>query len=409
TVETIVIDEMESYKDEEFFEIWATWIDGFDDPGNNGAVVGANPALGDFSPESSIVHGGAQSLPFHYDNGAAPLSEATRTFDTPMDWTAHGVQSLVLYFQGTSTNTGGNFYIKVNDTKVAYDGDAGSLMRGGWNKWVILLGDLPGVNLADVRSLTLGVDGGGTGVVYVDDITLTPVGQRDLVVPTEPLGGPVLHLPFDGDYQDASGNGRHGTPMGIPDPPFEAGNQGQAVSFDGIGQYVEITGYLGIVADRTDPDNPVQQPFSVSCWLKTLEDGEMVTWGSRDAAPVGGQYSTFRLNGGSLRAEHGNGNLRGNTTVNDGEWHHAALTVIEGGNLRDGQTTLYVDGRADSTFSGSGNIYNLTAEASVSIGRRASHEDRYFFGSIDEVAIYDRHLSAAEVAWLAGRTAPFDR
>ena len=46
----------------------------------------------------------------------------------------------------------------------------------------------------------------------------------------------------------------------------------------------------------------------------------------------------------------------------DGEWHHAALTVIERGNLQDGQTTLYVDGRADSTFSGSGNIYNLTAE-----------------------------------------------
>ena len=74
-----------------------------------------------------------------------------------------------------------------------------------------------------------------------------------------------------------------------------------------------------------------------------------------------------------------------------------------------GQTTLYVDGMADSTFSGSDNIHNLTADASVSIGRRASHEDRYFPGSLDEVAIYDRALSAAEVAYLAGRTGTFER
>ncbi|MCH8219073.1 MAG: hypothetical protein IH892_20120, partial [Planctomycetes bacterium] len=37
TQESIVVDAMESYKDEEFFEIWATWIDGFEGPANNGA------------------------------------------------------------------------------------------------------------------------------------------------------------------------------------------------------------------------------------------------------------------------------------------------------------------------------------------------------------------------------------
>ncbi|MCH7919408.1 MAG: LamG domain-containing protein, partial [Planctomycetes bacterium] len=105
TVASIAIDDMESYKDEEFLEIWATWIDGFDDPANNGAIVGAVPSLGDFSPETDRVHGGSQSLPLHYDNSTAAQSEATRTFDTPMDWTQHGVASLVLYFQGSSTNT----------------------------------------------------------------------------------------------------------------------------------------------------------------------------------------------------------------------------------------------------------------------------------------------------------------
>ena len=409
TVEAITVDNMESYKDEEFLEIWATWVDGFEDPANNGALVGANPIGADFSPETGTVHGGSQSLPIHYDNSAAAQSEATRTFATSQDWTRHGVQSLVLYFHGSGINTGGTFYLKINDTKVAYDGDTASLMRGGWNKWVILLDDLAGVDLSNVRSLTLGVEGAGGGVVYVDDITLTPAGQRDLITPTEPGGGLVLHLPFDGDYQDASGSGLHGTPMGGINPPFEAGHMGQAVTFDGVDQYVEITGYLGIVADRTDPDNPVQRPFSVSCWVKAFGNGEIVTWGSGDGAPVGGQYSTFRIDVGTLRAEHGNGNLRGNTPVNDGEWHHAALTVIEGANLQNEQTTLYVDGSADSTFSGSNNIYNITAGASVNIGRSASRGDRYLPGSLDDVRIYDRALSAGEVAGLAGRMQPFDR
>jgi hypothetical protein len=135
----------------------------------------------------------------------------------------------------------------------------------------------------------------------------------------------------------------------------------------------------------------------------------MVTWGSSDGAPTGGQYCTFRIDGGSLRTEHGDGNLRGNTLCNDGQWHHGAVTVVEGGNLRVPQTLLYIDGQADTTFSGSDNVYNVTADADVSIGRRASHDDRYFQGSIDEVRIYDRALTAEDVAWLAGRVNPFDK
>jgi len=83
------------------------------------------------------------------------------------------------------------------------------------------------------------------------------------------------------------------------------------------------------------------------------------------------------------------------------------LSVAEGANLRIPQNQLFVDGRADS-FLASGNdqnSYNITADADVSIGQRASHGDRFFVGSIDEVRIYDRALSPAEIAGLTGRTA----
>ncbi|MCH7921299.1 MAG: hypothetical protein IIC50_25425, partial [Planctomycetes bacterium] len=104
TADAIVIDDMESYRDAEFLEIWATWIDGFGDEANNGSLVGANPGVGDFSPESTIVHGDDQSLPIHYDNSAAAQSEATRTFAASQDWTRAGVTQLVVWLYGAAGN-----------------------------------------------------------------------------------------------------------------------------------------------------------------------------------------------------------------------------------------------------------------------------------------------------------------
>ena len=91
------------------------------------------------------------------------------------------------------------------------------------------------------------------------------------------------------------------------------------------------------------------------------------------------------------------------------EWHHGALVVQEGANLRVPNTTLYIDGLADGVNAGDDDLYNLTPGVDVSIGRRATSGDRYFPGAIDEVRIYDRALTDAEIAWLAGRTQPFDK
>lgn len=48
----------------------------------------------------------------------------------------------------------------------------------------------------------------------------------------------VAHWPFDGDYNDYSGNGHHGTPSG--DPEFVTGVSGQALNLDGDGDYVTV-------------------------------------------------------------------------------------------------------------------------------------------------------------------------
>ncbi len=199
------------------------------------------------------------------------------------------------------------------------------------------------------------------------------------------------YWPLDGNTLDASGNGRDGTLVGDADwaaDPYVEGAVGQAIFFDGMG-YVNIDDYKGISSI-----DGVQQEFSISNWFRTTGDGEMVTWGTS----AGRTRLTWRVNGGRLRTEHGAGNLRGNTYVDDGEWHHGALVVTEGANLRVPNTLLYLDGAPDSTFSGSDNPYELGEGADVSIGRRADNDSRYFPGSIDEVYIFSRTMSDEQVA-----------
>ncbi len=87
TANFLVIDDFESYNDFDppdpnSNRIFDKWIDGFGTT-TNGALVG-----NDMPPyaEQTIVHGGAQSMPYFYDNNNK-TSEATLTLIHPRDWT----------------------------------------------------------------------------------------------------------------------------------------------------------------------------------------------------------------------------------------------------------------------------------------------------------------------------------
>ena len=91
------VDDFEDYNDYPPDEIFSTWIDGYE-VATNGALVG-----NDTFPfaEQSIVHSGAQSMPYFYDNsGTANYSEAERTFSPAQDWTRENVKALSLWFKG---------------------------------------------------------------------------------------------------------------------------------------------------------------------------------------------------------------------------------------------------------------------------------------------------------------------
>jgi hypothetical protein len=110
-------------------------------------------------------------MPLFYDNTDVSTSEAELAL--AQDWSASGIKTLMLHFQGAAGNSG-LLYIKINGTKVPYPGDTGDIAGSDWLQWSV---DLPtlGVDLSQVASLVIGIEGAGaTGVVYFDDIELHP-------------------------------------------------------------------------------------------------------------------------------------------------------------------------------------------------------------------------------------------
>jgi len=175
----LLIDDFESYTNDSPNRLFQAWIDGagfsadeFFPKGNagngSGALVGYDPLSGNIT-ETRIVHGGGQSMPLAYDNTAAPkFSEAERTFTPAQNWTVEGVTTLLVHFRGIPDNKG-QLYVKINGTKVLYQGDAADIAGTKWVAWNIDLAST-GVSLTSIRTLTIGIDGGETGTLYIDDI-----------------------------------------------------------------------------------------------------------------------------------------------------------------------------------------------------------------------------------------------
>ena len=189
TRDYLMVDDFESYNDIPAEEggnpVYLTWVDGFDNPATNGSTIGY---FIPFEPtmESEIIHGGDLSVPFLYDNNMK-FSEVVRTFDPAQDWTKHGIKVLSLYFHGDPQNSVEQMYVKVNGSRILYDGDPADIKptdiehmeRGMWKLWNIDLAAL-GVDLQNITELAIGfgdennLTAGGSGVVFFDDIRLYP-------------------------------------------------------------------------------------------------------------------------------------------------------------------------------------------------------------------------------------------
>lgn len=386
TADSIVVDDFESYTDDEGGEIFTTWADGWQID-ENGSLVGYGE-----SPfaEQTIVHGGGQSMPLSYENTNSTMtSETTRTFDGAQDWTKAAVTTLTLYFRGVAGNaTNVPLWVKVTDqsnksAKVTFSGDAGVLAEPAWTEWDIPLSSFSGVSLARVKSITIGLGPGmGAGELFIDDIQLYPA-REPVVLPPAVLVG---HWKLDGNAQDSSGNANNGTLVGSP-VWATAGRIGGALTLDGIDDYVNCGN--GESLNITDT-------ITLAAWVKTDDSGNSehnpyVVKGDQSYAlkhNSGNTLEFFIYDGGWYAV-----NSEVLTADFNGAWHHVAGTY-------DGvQLKLYLDGVLVNSALHTGAISSTTYD--VNIGRDAQNTDRLYDGLIDDVRIYHGVLPTSEIVKLA--------
>ncbi|MHC4535451.1 MAG: hypothetical protein ACYS6K_15980 [Planctomycetota bacterium] len=134
---------------------------------------------------------GNNSIKFELQNQFEPyFTEATRTFESPQDWTAHGVEALSLSFVGEHENYEHLMYLILEDTvgqslKVEHP-FTHAIQSDTWRIWTFTLSQFSdaGVDLSSVKKCTIGfgdgTDSGQTGddrdIVFIDDINLCPAG-----------------------------------------------------------------------------------------------------------------------------------------------------------------------------------------------------------------------------------------
>jgi len=197
----LCLDDFEQY-DDNCKRIFFTWQDGLGHNGGNDIDNCAVPAFngnGTMSiignstapfAERSVVHSGSQSMPYLYDNTYRPFHcEASITDMTlARNWTQGGANALSLYIRGGELDQGqaqtdpDPLYIVVSDAPgqvvIVDHPDPDAVLSPDWQAWIIPLSRFSSLDLANIRTMTLGIGdrdkqrSGNRGIFYVDDICL---------------------------------------------------------------------------------------------------------------------------------------------------------------------------------------------------------------------------------------------
>jgi len=196
--------------------------------------------------------------------------------------------------------------------------------------------------------------------------------------------GLVSYWTFDNvagkKVEDDWGN-NDGTIVGAPQTVD--GKIRKALKFDGSDDNINM--------GNPDDLNFGEGGYSIEAWIKTNNDGPIIT--KMQSSNERGWYN--RVADGKLhnRLQVDNGNSGESTSnVSDDNWRHT-LTVID---REGGRQQVYIDGTLEGNPQIADVVGSVSSERDVVIG--SYHDGQvYFNGIIDEVRIYNRALSEAEV------------
>jgi len=196
----------------------------------------------------------------------------------------------------------------------------------------------------------------------------------------------VLYYSFDADeagtVKDDSGNGHHGVLRSARWTPD--GYKGGAYVFHGSSSFIEAI-----------PPPTQAGSLSVAAWIRTTQMVHGQRWIVTRSPWQHGAWQLMIANGKGAAEFDSGGMFIGQRTVTDGQWHHLVAVYDDSTCER----LLYVDGELDATDKTKGRFRENANP--IQIGKRADMAP-CFVGTIDEVMLFNRALSAEEVRQLCG-------
>jgi hypothetical protein len=191
---------------------------------------------------------------------------------------------------------------------------------------------------------------------------------------------------------DASGNGRTGTLVTDDDATNKAiiGQQQLALGLDGTVDHVMV------------PDSPgldLSGDFTLSAWIhpNTLAVGyqALISKSSSPTRPPSLWLLDDRV---EIWFSPGGGQAMSTATLVTGAWQHVAATFEDGAD----EIRIYIDGTLDSVTNGVTDTPDIGDQPLV-FGQRGD-SNFYYNGGIDEVMVWNRALTALEIADIYGAT-----
>lgn len=211
-----------------------------------------------------------------------------------------------------------------------------------------------------------------------------------------PTLGLVAYYPFNGNANDMSGNGNHGTGLnGVSLAPDRNNTPNSAYYFDGSDDYITVPASATL-------NTILQSGNATFCgWVKTVNNwnGNM---GAHIFCKPNGYNLHYRLlvggSGASFQIEtqfiNPSFNLYGNTNWN-------FFVGVKNGNVG----LFYLNGQLIYSGAFVTDQWATDLSAPLEIGRDAHGPIEYTNGYIDDIAIYNRALSPSEVQQLYTSTA----
>ena len=321
-------------------------------------------------------------------------------------------------------NNGGTDYLsaEISDGTDTYSAiGTTNLSSTGWHQFSIVWDDSTGLSiyldgkldgsttssttsinsLANALAFRIGAES-DAGVPFdgkIDNITLygRALSANEVstlyqtAVPIQPVDtGLVGHWTFDGndvdwgnastEIKDISGNGNHGDAVGLTTTSAVRGKLGQALSFNGTGDYVGFSS--SIIGTGT---------YTLCLWVNM--DPTVAYEGLISNYPFYFYFASSTTTEGSLAlSDDGTMTSAWSGSVTTNAWHHVCFLRKSGGTA-----TFYVDSTLSGTPDQSAGSPSVPVNWTT-IGQDGAGGNWWFDGKMDDVRIYNRELSEAEIA-----------